>query len=57
MTLPSYSKSHAINKCPFDSLFNAKVFVLFVDFTVQNAPKYSADLPSSVPLHKKVQMC
>ena len=53
MTLPSYSKSHAINKCPFHSLFNTKVFVLFVDFTVKNTPNYSGGLPSCVPLHKK----
>ena len=53
MTLPSYSRSRAINKCLFHSLLNTRVFVLFVDFTVQNAPKCSADLLSSIPLHKK----
>ena len=53
MTLSSYSRSHAINKCLFHSLLNTRVFVLFVDFTVQNAPKCSADLLSSIPLHKK----
>lgn len=59
----AFYNSQTVNKCPFRGLIRAVFFTFFVLFFVgvvllfKMVPEHSAEVLSSVPGHKKAEIC